>query len=44
MFNNQTRLQKYNQKDNTCGTMLWQTNNGKDPSAENLPRPAPQNV
>jgi hypothetical protein len=40
-FNNFTRLQKYNQKDNVCGTMLWQTANGKDPSAENLPRPVP---
>jgi hypothetical protein len=40
-FNNFTRLQKYNQKDDTCGTMLWQTANGKDPSAENLPRPVP---
>lgn len=40
-FNNFTKLSKYNQKDNYCGSMLWQTNNGKDPSAENLPRPPP---
>ena len=37
-FNNHTRLQKYNQKDDTCGSMLWQTNGGKDPSSTNLPR------
>jgi hypothetical protein len=40
-FNNHTKLQKYNQKDETCGNMLWQTKNGKNPSAENLPRPVP---
>lgn len=40
-FNNFTSLAKYNQKDNRCGSMLWQTNNGRDPSAENLPRPPP---
>jgi hypothetical protein len=40
-WNNFTKLSKYNQKDNYCGSMLWQTNNGKDPSAENLPRAPP---
>lgn len=40
-FNNCTKQQKYNQKDNYCGAMLWQTNNGKDPSPANLPRPPP---
>jgi hypothetical protein len=40
-FNNFTSLAKYHQKDNRCGSMLWQTNNGKDPSAENLPRAPP---
>jgi hypothetical protein len=40
-FNNFTSLAKYQQKDNTCGSMLWQTNNGKNPSPDNLPRPAP---
>ncbi len=40
-FNNFTSLSKYNQKDNRCGSMLWQTNNGRDPSAENLPRAPP---
>jgi hypothetical protein len=43
MFNNFTSLSKYQQKDNTCGSMLWQTRNGKNPSADNLPRPAPTN-
>jgi hypothetical protein len=43
-FNNFTSLTKYNQKDQKCGNMLWQTNNGADPSAENLPRPVPNNV
>jgi len=43
-FNNHTRLQKYNQKDDTCGNMLWQTKGGKDPSPDNLSRPVPQNV
>ena len=38
-FNNFTRLQKYNQKDDVCGSMLWQTANGKNPSPDNLPRP-----
>jgi hypothetical protein len=38
-FNNFTKLQKYNQKDDVCGSMLWQTSNGKNPSADNLPRP-----
>jgi hypothetical protein len=37
-FNNHTRLQKYKQKDDTCGSMLWQTNGGKDPSSTNLPK------
>ena len=37
-FNNHTRRQKHNQKDDTCGSMLWQTNGGQDPSATNLPR------
>ena len=41
-FNNFTSLAKYHQKDNRCGSMLWQTNNGKDPSAENLPRAPPK--
>ena len=40
-FNNVTSMSKYQQKDNTCGSMLWQTNNGKNPSPDNLPRPAP---
>jgi len=44
VFNNFTSLQKYNQKDNRCGTMLWQTNNGKDPSASNLPRPVSEHT
>jgi hypothetical protein len=39
-FNNFTSMSKYQQKDNTCGSMLWQTNNGKNPSPDNLPRPA----
>jgi len=43
-FNNFTSMQKYNQKDQKCGNMLWQTNNGSDPSASNLPRPVPQNT
>jgi len=43
-FLNPTRLSKYNQKDNVCGSMLWQTANGRDPSAENLPRPVPPQV
>lgn len=40
-FNNPTKLSKYNQKAAPCGPMLWQTANGRDPSAENLPRPVP---
>jgi hypothetical protein len=40
-FNNFTSLSKYQQKDNTCGSMLWQTRDGKNPSPDNLPRPAP---
>ena len=43
-FNNFTRLSKYNQRDQKCGNMLWQYNNGEQPSAENLPRPVPNNV
>lgn len=41
IFNNFTSLSKYQQKDATCGSMLWQTRNGKNPSADNLPRPVP---
>lgn len=40
-FFNHTRLSKYNQKDEKCGNMLWQTAQGKNPSTENLPRPVP---
>jgi hypothetical protein len=40
-FNNPTKLSKYNQKAAPCGPMLWQTANGRDPSADNLPRPVP---
>ena len=43
-FFNPTRMQKYNQKDDVCGNMLWQTANGKDPSPDNLPRPAQPKV
>jgi hypothetical protein len=35
---------KYNQKDDTCGNMLWQTQGGKNPSPANLPRPVVPNV
>ena len=41
-FNNFTSLDKYRQKDDRCGSMLWQTNGGRDPSASNLPRPVSQ--
>jgi len=40
-FNNCTRQSKYQQTDNTCGNMLWQTKDGKNPSPDNLPRPVP---
>lgn len=40
-WNNFTKISKYNQKDNTCGNMLWQTKDGKNPSPDNLPRPVP---
>jgi hypothetical protein len=43
-FNNHTKLTKYFQKDDTCGNMLWQTQNGKNPSPDNLPRPVPNDV
>jgi hypothetical protein len=43
-FNNFTRLSKYNQRDQTCGNMLWQYNNGAAPAADNLPRPVPKNT
>ena len=40
-FNNCTKQAKYNQKATPCGPLLWQTANGQDPSADNLPRPVP---
>lgn len=40
-WNNFTKQTKYDQKDNTCGNMLWQTQNGMNPSPDNLPRPVP---
>ncbi len=43
-FNNHTKLQKYNQRDQKCGNMLWQYNNNTYPSPDNLPRPVQNNV
>lgn len=40
-WNNFTKLSKYTQKDDTCGSMLWQTRGGKNPSSDNLPRAPP---
>ena len=43
-WNNFTKMSKYNQKDDKCGNMLWQTKNGMNPSPDNLPRPVSQQM
>ena len=34
LFLNPTKQNRYNQKDNKCGPVLWQTQNGKDPRSK----------
>lgn len=41
-WNNHSKLAKYEQRDQECGNMLWQYQDGTYPSSVNLPRPVPQ--